>query len=1351
MNTFKRFANAACWPGARPAPWIRVLLVLTMLGWMSQAQAVIDVNKSFNPVNRAVGQTSTLVITLYNSNVVAATSAALTDTLPAGISVSPLLSNSCGGSVSTTGTQLLLTGGTIPAASGAVNGSCSISAVVTALSPGTHINTILKTDVSTSQGNADLDAQATMTVNALAGLTGTKVVAVDNDLHGGGTRNFVITLSNSNAIALTGVGYTDTLPATLRVGPGGLLSNSCGGSVLDQATGGNGTVDDGDTAVRLTGGTMAAGGSCSVSFVVRPANDANVSNGSVTNSIPANGVTSTQGISNAAAINGSINLRTGAAVAKAFSPSTINQNGLSTLTLTLTNFNLSAITGVNFTDAMPAGVTVQSVVSNTCGGTLNSLPATAVVLTGGTVPAVANPDSSSGATCQIRVQVTAANAGDYVNSVPAGSFGSSPINYNATSATLRVLPPSAVSVSKAFSPTSTVLTGTSLLTITLNNSGGVPAAITSFTDNLLTMGTTAVRIAASPAPTNNCGGVLTATAGATTISLAGGVIPAGGTCQLIVPVQAEPNFNTGNRTNTVPPDSLVTSVGNNENTTTAVLTLNVALTASKAFFPTTVAPSGTSRLTVTISHVNGAVAFTNLSFTDPLPGTVAGTHTVANPANVFSTCGGSVTATPGASSFSLAGGSLPAGASSCIVALDIQAPAGTGASTNTIPVGGITTAEGVINRSAVTATLTRTSSGAPVTLNKSFSPTSINGGGVATLSVFILNNGVGALALTSVSLTDTLPAGMLIASPSAPTFTGAGCTGGSITATPNTGFVNLSGAAITAGSSCLLTVQVTGVQDGNLINTIPAGALASAQGVSNGAASAATLTVLRNMAITKAFQPGTIVQGGTSTLLISLINTNDVPRTGAPANTFTDNLPANVTLASGVSTNTCGGSVTNGAGGALAAGGTSLRLNGGSFPVNSLCTITVVVTSNVPGTYSNVIPAGAITTVEGSTNPDPAQATLTTIAVPTIAKSFNPASVSSGQVSTLSFIITNPNSAALLPAGLTGAGFTDSLPAGMTVTLSGPAAGSCTGASGNFLSAGATAVTISGLTLAPAASCSVTFLVSASAPGAYPNASSGVSSALTPVAGPASNTATLTVLAAPTLTKSFSPSTLLSGGTGTSVLTLTAGNPNAAAVTLASPAFLDVFPTSPGAMVVASPLTTTNTCGGTLVNSSNGTLTAGDAGIRLNNGSIAANGTCTLSVLVLAPGSGTYLNTANLSTVNAGNAPAATASFTVTPSADLRISKSNGVNGLTSGQSTTYTLTVNNQGPAAGSGTTITDPVAPGLSCTTLTCGAAGGAVCPTGPLDVGTLQTPGYVIPTLPAGGTLDFQLGCTVTATGQ
>ena len=112
-----------------------------------------------------------------------------------------------------------------------------------------------------------------------------------------------------------------------------------------------------------------------------------------------------------------------------------------------------------------------------------------------------------------------------------------------------------------------------------------------------------------------------------------------------------------------------------------------------------------------------------------------------------------------------------------------------------------------------------------------------------------------------------------------------------------------------------------------------------------------------------------------------------------------------------------------------------------------------------------------------------------------------------------------------------------------------------------------------------------------------------------------------------------------------------------------------------------------------------------------------------------------------------------TVTTTVTPNcvnATLTIAKFNSGNTLIAGQTTSYTITVANLGPGAAGGTTLTDPVATGLSCTVdPTCTAAGGAVCPAS-LSIATLQGTGLVIPTLPAGSTATFALTCGVTATG-
>jgi uncharacterized repeat protein (TIGR01451 family) len=97
--------------------------------------------------------------------------------------------------------------------------------------------------------------------------------------------------------------------------------------------------------------------------------------------------------------------------------------------------------------------------------------------------------------------------------------------------------------------------------------------------------------------------------------------------------------------------------------------------------------------------------------------------------------------------------------------------------------------------------------------------------------------------------------------------------------------------------------------------------------------------------------------------------------------------------------------------------------------------------------------------------------------------------------------------------------------------------------------------------------------------------------------------------------------------------------------------------------------------------------------------------------------------------------------------ADLGITKTNGSSTVNSGASTTYTIVVSNAGPQAADGAIVTDPVAAGLTQTSVSCGSAsGGAVCPGSP-TLAQLQA-GLAIPTLPSGGSVTFTVLATVTA---
>jgi uncharacterized repeat protein (TIGR01451 family) len=108
--------------------------------------------------------------------------------------------------------------------------------------------------------------------------------------------------------------------------------------------------------------------------------------------------------------------------------------------------------------------------------------------------------------------------------------------------------------------------------------------------------------------------------------------------------------------------------------------------------------------------------------------------------------------------------------------------------------------------------------------------------------------------------------------------------------------------------------------------------------------------------------------------------------------------------------------------------------------------------------------------------------------------------------------------------------------------------------------------------------------------------------------------------------------------------------------------------------------------------------------------------------------------------------------------ADLRITKTNtpGVNGevdqaadtVVSGTAKTYTLVVTNNGPSAANNAVVTDAPSTGLTCSTATCTAAGGATCPaqTGAALMSLLQGAGATVPTFPVSASVTFLVNCVV-----
>jgi uncharacterized repeat protein (TIGR01451 family)/CSLREA domain-containing protein len=646
--------------------------------------------------------------------------------------------------------------------------------------------------------------------------------------------------------------------------------------------------------------------------------------------------------------------------------------------------------------------------------------------------------------------------------------------------------------------------------------------------------------------------------------------------------------------------------GNTSELSAAVTAMAGPPTITKTFTPTSIGVNGTSTLTITLTNSAGAPSYTSAAISDTYP---AGLVNTASPV-ISNTCGGSITGgSGGGNTFGLTGGTIP-GSGSCSLSITVTSGAANSYSNST----GDLTGSGTTQTVHGAATLTVLNN---PTASKAFAPTTIAINGTSTLTITLGNTN--ASAITGATFADTYPAGLINATPSNVATT---CTGGTLAGANGAGTVGIMSTTIPAGG-CNVTVTVTSNSANTYNNSLAAGGLTSGNAGSNTGAASATLTVLGPPTGTKAFNPPGIAPGGTSTLTITLNNASGVALTGL---SVTDNFPAGLTNATpaNASTTCTGGTLT------AANGSGSVTLTGSAVPPGG-CTITTTVTAAAPGNYTNTINAGQVQTTNAGNNTAAITAQLGVSAPPTVAKAFAPNTIAPGGTSTLTITLTNPNG-----TSLTGAGFTDTCP--VNVVNASPANGATTCGGSVTAANGSGSLALSGGTIPANGACTVTVTITSSTPGGYTN-TIGAGAVTTANSGgntaPASASLTVTPFIAPGVTKAFAPNTIAPGATSTLTITLT--NTNGAAITGA--AVTDAYPAG---VLNATPSNAATTCGGVVTGAN------GNGSVALTGGTIPANGTCSVTVVVTAPGAGNFVNTIPAGSVTSANAPPSTASATDT-------------------------------------------------------------------------------------------------------
>jgi hypothetical protein len=125
----------------------------------------------------------------------------------------------------------------------------------------------------------------------------------------------------------------------------------------------------------------------------------------------------------------------------------------------------------------------------------------------------------------------------------------------------------------------------------------------------------------------------------------------------------------------------------------------------------------------------------------------------------------------------------------------------------------------------------------PPTIAKSISPSTLLAGNRTTLTFLISNPNLND-SLSGIAFSDTYPSGTVNSDQT--TYPSTNTCGGSLTAATGVGSLSLSGGSIAAGSSCTVTVNVTGTTAGSFTNTT--GSVSSTNG-GTGNTSSASYTV----------------------------------------------------------------------------------------------------------------------------------------------------------------------------------------------------------------------------------------------------------------------------------------------------------------------------------------------------------------------------------------------------------------------------------------------------------------------------------------------------------------------------
>lgn len=1027
--------------------------------------------KQFLPATVGAGQSVSLEFTLTNNSDFAATGMTFVDNLIFIVPEDGVLPGTgycgagSGAGFDPDSGDLTFVNASVPA-----HDSCTFTFTFTVpagTAPGAYLNTTSNLEAAVD-GMTQFSPPAMATLNVVGAPSLSKEFTDDPVLPGQNvTLQFTISHDASAPADATGISFTDDLTTALSglAATGLPMMNVCG----------SGSSISGTTVLSFSGGTLAPGASCTFSVTL-----------SVPGNAPPGGfLNQTSDVSamvSGIAVQGAFSSDTllvgGLKLIKEFTDDPVLPGGTAMLEFTLDNTDSAFdATNISFEDDLNAtlsGLTTTGALPMAPCGMGSSLTGpTDLIFAGGTVLA--------GQICTFSVTVDvpgAAAEGDYPNlTTPlTATIDGNPVTLDPAADALSVVT-TVLTASKSFTDDPVQPGGQVTLEFTITNTFNDQVDDITLFDSLDTVFSGLAPAMGELPAMDVCGTGSSLTLLPTaTLMLDGGTLAptgmAGDSCTFSVLLDVPVGIPLGSQliNTTSEAAGLIAVAPVTGNPASDPLQVD-SVSLTKAFDGPTTA-GGTPTLTFTVTNL-GALDVTGVAFLDDLNAVLPGLVATNLPLSNVCGAGSSVT---GSSVIQLSNGSLDAagGANdSCIIVVNLQVPSNASAGTFMNTTGSLF----VTGVEAGAPAMDAVSVEPPPTFSKAFLPDTIPFGETTTL-VFTIDNTASALAASSMSFTDNLPAGLLVAA--VPNVIN-GC-GGMVTENAGTGVISLNNGLISAATSCTVSVDVTATTPGTFINMT--GELTTSSG--SGGMAGASLTANPPPAFAKVFAPDAIAAGGISTLTFTIDNSGStVAATGLA---FTDNLPGGVIIASPANaSNGCtGGTLT------ATAATTTISLSGASVASGISCVISVDVTSGSSG--SSVNTTGDLTSSLG--NSGTAGDTLNVNPPPAFTKEFSPDPVALNGIATLTFTI--DNTASTLNA--TGLDFTDNMPSEIVIATPSNASTTCTGGTLTAVE-GTSTISYSGGSVDAGMTCTVQVDVTSNVLGTHVNTSGLLTSTGTPAAG----------------------------------------------------------------------------------------------------------------------------------------------------------------------------------------------------------------------------------------------------------